>query len=60
MNSNFTSCRVSGFVNAEVLNGVCAIIIVWRVDIKANIVALDTDSQRVCSVLIDLSFSKFT
>jgi exonuclease III len=55
IHSDFTSCGVSGFGNDEVLNGRpyggCAIL--WRKDIQANIVALNSASRRVCSVLID-------
>lgn len=55
INSDFVSCGVSGFGNDDVLRGRpfggCAIL--WRKNINAVFSVLNTDSRRVCSVLID-------
>ena len=55
--NNFTSVGVSGFGKSDVLSGRpyggCSIL--WRKDITSKITVIDTGSNRVCAVLINVA-----
>jgi len=61
INPDFVSCGASGFGNDDVLRGRpfggCAFL--WRRSINAVFTVLYTDSRRVCSVLIDNTFTSY-